>query len=41
MTDRVRWQLEGWLTGHAVRSAGPGGGDPEPAPLVRLGLRAE
>lgn len=41
MTDRVRWQLEGWLTGHAVRSSGPGGVDPEPAPLVRLGLRAE
>jgi protein ImuB len=38
MTDRVRWQLEGWLTGHAARS---GPDDPAPAPLVRLGLRAE
>ncbi len=37
-TDRVRWQLEGWLTGHALH---PGGTDPEPAALVRLGLRAE
>ena len=43
MTDRVRWQLEGWLTGHAVRSARSSGStaDPDPAPLVRLGLRAE
>jgi protein ImuB len=58
MTDRVRWQLEGWLTGHAVRSgrggrragggaragstgSGADGQDPAPAPLVRLGLRAE
>ena len=42
MTDRVRWQLEGWLTG-AYRRPGPGSGgdDPAPAPLVRLGLRAE
>jgi protein ImuB len=39
MTDRVRWQLEGWLTGHAVR--GLAGTDPTPAALVRLGLRAE
>lgn len=39
MTDRVRWQLEGWLTGHS-RSAVTGT-DPAPAPLVRLGLRAE
>ncbi|HEY3438062.1 MAG TPA: DNA polymerase Y family protein [Actinotalea sp.] len=43
MTDRVRWQLEGWLTGHAARpSAGADlSADPAPAPLVRLGLRAE
>lgn len=45
MTDRVRWQLEGWLT-HGGRSVRPGrryegAGDPTPAPLVRLGLRAE
>ncbi|WP_296664817.1 DNA polymerase Y family protein [Demequina sp.] len=33
MTDRVRWQLEGWLSGTA--------GGPEPAPLVALGLVAE
>jgi len=39
MTDRVRWQLEGWLTGHAIRSSG--GSDPVPGPLVRLTLRAE
>ena len=44
MTDRVRWQLEGWLTGHARRSASAPTGlgeDPAPAPLIRLGLRAE
>lgn len=39
MTDRVRWQLEGWLTGHALRRDSPD--DPAPAALVRLGLRAE
>jgi protein ImuB len=39
MTDRVRWQLEGWLTGHAV--ARGAGDDPTPAPLVRLALHAE
>lgn len=39
MTDRVRWQLEGWLTGHAL--ARPGAGDPAPAPIVRLALCAE
>lgn len=38
MTDRVRWQLEGWLTGHAL---GRSTDDPAPAALVRLGLRAE
>ena len=41
MTDRVRWQLEGWLTGHAIRPGGGTAADPEPAPLVRLALRAE
>nr|WP_250447894.1 DNA polymerase Y family protein [Actinotalea sp. C106] len=47
MTDRVRWQLEGWLT-HGPRPAGrghdhgtAGAEDPAPASLVRLGLRAE
>jgi protein ImuB len=33
MTDRVRWQLEGWLSGTA--------GGPDPAPLVSLGVTAE
>ncbi|WP_084072936.1 hypothetical protein [Demequina sp. NBRC 110052] len=33
MADRVRWQLEGWLSGTA--------GGPEPAPLVELSLVAE
>jgi protein ImuB len=41
MTDRVRWQLEGWLTGHAIRAPRGTTTDPEPAPLVRLTLRAE
>ncbi|WP_283253349.1 DNA polymerase Y family protein [Actinotalea sp. K2] len=43
MTDRVRWQLEGWLTGSGTGGSGGGGGvgTPRPAPLVRLGLRAE
>ncbi|GEN79127.1 DNA polymerase Y family protein [Actinotalea fermentans] len=40
MTDRVRWQLEGWLTGHALARPGAGG-DPAPAPIVRLALCAE
>jgi protein ImuB len=35
MTDRVRWHLEGWLSG-----TGQGQG-PEPAPLVSLGVTAE
>ncbi|GAA4851288.1 DNA polymerase Y family protein [Luteimicrobium xylanilyticum] len=35
LTDRVRWQLEGWLT-----SAALGRGD-RPAPIVFLGLTAE
>ena len=33
ITDRVRWQLEGWLSGSAQ--------GPEPAPLIHLGLCAE
>jgi len=33
MADRVRWQLEGWLSGTAQ--------GPEPAPLVSLSLTAE
>jgi len=33
MADRVRWQLEGWLSGTST--------GPEPAPLVALGLTAE
>ncbi|WP_062526341.1 hypothetical protein [Demequina rhizosphaerae] len=48
MTDRVRWQLEGWLSGTAGASGaarGPGAGAagqvPEPSPLVSLGLVAE
>lgn len=43
MTDRVRWQLDGWLTGHGTRpgAAPRGAQDPTPAPLVWLGLRAE
>lgn len=44
MTDRVRWQLDGWLTGHGGRPGAPalrGAEDPAPAPLVWLGLRAE
>lgn len=34
MADRVRWQLEGWLSGTAATG-------PEPAPLVSLTLTAE
>lgn len=45
MTDRVRWQLDGWLSGARRPRGGSEGagvtGDPTPAPLVRLGLRAE
>lgn len=42
MTDRVRWQLEGWLTAHTARRPGATAqDDPPPAPLVSLGLRAE
>lgn len=39
MTDRVRWQLEGWLSGTA--GAASGAGAPEPAPLIALGLVAQ
>ncbi|WP_082110129.1 DNA polymerase Y family protein [Demequina phytophila] len=39
MTDRVRWQLEGWLSGTAGSTTGDKG--PEPSPLVSLGLVAE
>ncbi|MCV2393312.1 DNA polymerase Y family protein [Actinotalea sp. M2MS4P-6] len=38
LTDRVRWQLDGWLTAQQLRR---GDGDPPPAPLTRLALRAE
>lgn len=47
ITDRVRWQLEGWLSGTALRGPGgvrgSGGSAPAPAPaaLVRLGIAAE
>ena len=37
ITDRVRWQLEGWLSG----STGAGATAPAPAALVRLGIAAE
>jgi protein ImuB len=40
MTDRVRWQLDGWLTSQRLPRGGADG-DPEPAPLVRLALLAE
>nr|WP_242511216.1 DNA polymerase Y family protein [Cellulomonas sp. HLT2-17] len=51
ITDRVRWQLEGWLSGNALRGPGRAGGQggsgnhdrsaPAPAALVRLGIAAE
>ncbi|ACZ30471.1 hypothetical protein Xcel_1440 [Xylanimonas cellulosilytica DSM 15894] len=43
ITDRVRWQLEGWLTASALRGrrGGPGEGDAEPAPVTHLALTAE
>jgi len=46
ITDRVRWQLEGWLTASAAGRGRPGGpaGDadvPDVAPIVRLTLAAE
>ncbi|GAA1969053.1 DNA polymerase Y family protein [Isoptericola halotolerans] len=40
ITDRVRWQLEGWLTDGARRRTGTDG-SPEVAPLVHLALAAE
>lgn len=40
ITDRVRWQLEGWLT-HAGRPGSAAVEDPEPSSLVHLELRAE
>lgn len=41
VTDRVRWQLEGWLTA-ARRPRRPGGEEvPEPGALVHLALIAE
>ncbi|WP_307725007.1 DNA polymerase Y family protein [Cellulomonas aerilata] len=42
ITDRVRWQLEGWLSGGG--RSGPvrdGAAAPEPSALVRLGISAE
>jgi protein ImuB len=43
VTDRVRWQLEGWLSrGSTGRVPGAAlGEDPEPGGLVHLALRAE
>ncbi|GAB2466042.1 DNA polymerase Y family protein [Xylanimonas ulmi] len=42
ITDRVRWQLEGWLTRASARGGrSRGGGDAPPAPIVRLALAAE
>ncbi|SDD28888.1 protein ImuB [Sanguibacter gelidistatuariae] len=38
ITDRVRWQLEGWLSG---ARADAGDRDLEPSALVRLGITAE
>ncbi|NNU26342.1 Y-family DNA polymerase [Isoptericola sediminis] len=40
ITDRVRWQLEGWLTDAARRRTGTAG-SPEVAPVVHLALAAE
>src|SRR5690606_28124662 len=41
IAERVRWQLEGWLTGRSASRAGARSPAPEPAPLVHLGLCAE
>lgn len=38
ITDRVRWQLEGWLSGARTEA---GDRDLEPSALVRLGITAE
>lgn len=40
ITDRVRWQLEGWITSAALAGRGTGDEDDEPAALVHLGLTA-
>ncbi|WP_245993288.1 DNA polymerase Y family protein [Xylanimonas allomyrinae] len=39
ITDRVRWQLEGWLTAATARRGNEG--DAAPAPIVHLALAAE
>ena len=39
ITDRVRWQLEGWLTSASARRGRDG--DAAPAPIVHLALAAE
>lgn len=43
MTDRVRWQLEGWLSGSSLNSGSSlkSASEPEPAPLTELTLTAE
>lgn len=40
ITDRVRWQLEGWLTAASARRGG-GADDPVVAPIAHLALAAE
>ncbi|MGE9362746.1 DNA polymerase Y family protein [Isoptericola nanjingensis] len=40
ITDRVRWQLEGWLTAASARR-GAGADDPVVAPIAHLALAAE
>ncbi|MFE6970024.1 DNA polymerase Y family protein [Isoptericola sp. NPDC057653] len=40
ITDRVRWQLEGWLTAASARRGGSGT-DPVVAPIAHLALAAE
>jgi protein ImuB len=40
ITDRVRWQLEGWLTDAALRRTGTGA-SPHVEPVVHLALAAE
>ncbi|MFE5292314.1 DNA polymerase Y family protein [Isoptericola sp. NPDC056618] len=40
ITDRVRWQLEGWLTAASARR-GDGADDPVVAPIAHLALAAE
>lgn len=43
VTDRVRWQLEGWLSAAPVGASGAPAGteDPEPGALVHLSLLAQ